>query len=625
MLNSILPKNLGFLEKRGWLRDLRLLSQRAPSHDLQIGIESPSPSLTIDGITRIVPTENSPLSLEQTESLPQFERLAHYCIYGFDTGIYIREILKNFQASNKLLVLEPLHEWFLFLCTRDDLSDILQDPRFEILLGSEPIAPFMGRYFEPISGFEKFQILERPQPILPHGEGFTTYLAESKKWILSGIQKTGIIKRTGDLSFQYYLKNTPTGLRCGDIDHLREAIQGKPYIVVGSGPSTAYRDQMDLLREIQDRAFIAAADNSMKELVDNGIDPDLIFHVEWRRISLDFYENLNLRKPAVLCYVQSVHPEILEKWPYDKVAYPAVPVELVFGELVERGKWPEMSANNVGDMAIFMGIHAKASEIYLVGMDFSCPAGSYHHPNTALMRESYGEVNRFNSVEKKDWHHVSNTPKRTKVEGWDGEEIFSFIGIKYGIEHLSFLRKQMTADQQLFTTSKMGAKIEAELRQLQDLKTLPVIDKNLRPSQNLVSDMDALRVVEKRKKQLQGYFRVAQEFSKACQSFQEAIAQDKKNSDPQGYQAIYQHYLNHVKLFQSQHDVVWLENLILQIDTSVALRAGRLQRRMQDVQGEELIREQVDSFMEYLKIIFSYRDLLIQHIDHLHHSFSHHG
>ena len=558
----------------------------------------------------------TPSSLVQNiASIPEIKRMQYLYTFGFDDGEYLLEVLDRLPQSSTLLCIEPWPELFYKVCATKDVSKLLADPRFDIILGQDPSITKLELTTNRVAHFEHCAELKRPHPYLRKNLSFSELQKKIMTLMLEAIKMKAVMKRTSDLSVKWYLENTPNGLRCGDVKHLMSVVDGKPYIAVGMGPSLD--TQISLLKQVQGKAIIAVTDNALREQLDAGVDPDIVFHVEWRIESLAFYQDLKFRKPAVLCYLQGVHPKIMDEWPFAKVAYPASHVEMIFSPLTQDIPLPAFHGTTVGDFAIQFGAYANASEVYLLGMDASCPAGSYHHPNTAAMRELYGETNRFWSLEKWDWTHVYHEPQRVLTENWFGEKVYSHASFKKSLAVLATISSRLKSHQKMYSTSDYGAKLDAELRPLNSLMDYPDIDKTCQPSQNLVKNSDVQSQLKIRRRELRRYYTNIKDLKFAVKDYLEAAKEDSSRLEhAKG------HYLRVLNSFQSDGNVAWVEKFVILLDGAVAIRSGRDRHRLRDETEEGLFHEKAIIFSDYIECMLPYEDVIKNHLQFVQREFS---
>jgi hypothetical protein len=554
------------------------------------------------------------LTSRRKQQLPSFKTLEFFYCFGFEDGAYIKDILKLLPKSSRLLCIEPYPEFFWNICEKVDLTDILKDNRFHIYLGSDFSTNDMSALLELSTAYESCRCLTRETPLLRACDAHHALQKKLMTAILEALKGHKARSDTSARSFKLAIQNAPVSLRCGDVNHLRSMIKGKPYISIGLGPSLA--TQIKDLQKVQHKAIIAVCDNALHELLDQGIDPDIVFHVEWRIESAAFYQGLKLRKPATLVYAQSVHPEILKVWPSLKAAYPSPLLDVCFLELTQGHEWPSPSGSAVGDLSTQFGVFAGAKEVYLVGMDFSCPYGSYHHPNTSAIREHYAETNRFWSPEKWDWRvTVNGDPQKVMVEGWDGAPIYTHIGIKRGVGCIDRLNHLKTKDQRIFATSKYGAKINAELASLDQLLKGPDINKDIMPSQKLISKNDLEKLLAIKHEELNRYYNKMEKLKVAAQAFTTYTESINMNHQEEYFTA-----LNDV---QSDKAIEWIERFVLYYAPNAKASAQKQKLKLLDLETDDQIIERARMFITYIDNMELYKETILSYFSYIQKDFEH--
>lgn len=534
--------------------------------------------------------------------------------FGFGTGQSLRKTLSNMPNSSMLVCIEPWPSWFYALCCVEPIDDILRDERFSIGLTHNPVElnSILSKVTRYKSCKEVVHSELHPKPDFDYGE-FKRAVLDG---ILESIRHYTRNKSTLELSNRGVIENASTCLNAGDVDHLREQIAGKPYVAVGLGPSMAA--QIETLKEIQGKAVIGVCDNALREILDAGIDPDIVFHVEWRIESLSFYQNLQYRKPMVLCHMLATHPEVVKAWPFKRVCYPSPNLDIIIPELKRRYPWRPFVGTTVGDFAIQFGIYAGASDVYLVGFDNSMPAGSYHHPSTAAMRETYGETSRFWSPEKWDWRHVIGSGSTITVEGWDGEQIYAHSSFRQSIELFNTFNRIKGPEQNIYSCSDYGAKLEVPFKELRALIECEEIEKDFDPSHEVHPRSTVRSLIQKRAKEVSKYFRKIKEIEATSGTYLQFLREDRK----EGMSAVRQDYKKSLVDLQRDVDLQWIENLIMMLDTEAARLALENKMARKDMNEEELFDFNAEKYHDYASGMMQYKDFLKQHISDFERQFS---
>jgi uncharacterized Rossmann fold enzyme len=545
---------------------------------------------------------------EQTNSIPELKPLHYVIVFGFDDGAYLKEVLTRLPASSRLLCIEPWPELFTRIAQETDLSQILSDNRLDLYVGRE----FDPKKFEPlaqlVSRCEKSIVLRRASPYLKPDINYQELEKIFVSHLVDTIRFKKVIFNTTDLSSHLYLKNAGAALYHGDLNHLKERIKNKPVAVIGLGPTLA--TQIEKLKKIQNKIFIFATDNAVSELLLHDIEPDLVFHVEWHFESLSFYKDLKFKNKPILCYIQGSHPQAVQNWPFDKIAYTSH-YDFPFRSLTQQ--WPNFQGTTVGDLAITVAVLSKAKEIYLVGMDFSCPAGNYHYPNTSSTREIYSDVSRFWSFERIDWQLVYHSSAKSLTKGWNDEDVYTRQSFKKSIQFLHTIKATCEDWQTIKTTSQAGAWTDTELADLDELDSTVDINKELKPSQMCALPNEVLKIVRRREFELREYFHETDLIHKVAKKLAQMII--KKETHLPSYQEFYDDFTRRNDKRPKLSGLKWIENMIMNISPQVRQKVEVNMMRMKDkTSSEEAFSIQLDLLVEYIEIIREYKSILDQYL-----------
>lgn len=604
---NILPENLKCLQSKNLLPEIHVPISQDDLDLIEIVSFSGQQGIVVNNLKNYSVNFGQNLSAiervnYQINELPELKKLQFLYLYGFDDGLYIRKVLKDLPASSRLLCVEVWPELFYKICEKEDVSDILKDNRFEFLLGRNPDFFEIKVVIRSVADYDHCNELRRSYAFRNPRYNYLENQKQLTKLIIENLQMKSTQKRTADKTVALYLNNAAKGLRHSDLAHVKNIIQGKPYVAVGLGPSLAY--EVETLRRIQDKVIIGVADNALRELLDAGIDPDIVFQVEWRIEAMSFYDGLIFRKPAVLCFTQGVPQALLEWWPYKMIGYPSEYLNLLFRDIGYGNGWPGPIGSNVGDMVIQFGLMSCASEVYLVGMDFSCPAGSYHHPNTAAMREEYGETSRFWSPEKWDWRYVHGDLQRVETETWDGDLVYSHASFKQSVTVMNIFQNCKLKDQKIYSTSKYGSKINAEYCPLTSLCNAPNIIKVLDPKSPAIPKKTVLDIIEKRAQELKRYYRKLDQLQVAGRIFIESFGKN----NPKAIDSTKQEYIKILDDFRSDMNLSWLEDFVLILDMGLSVRT--VKRKMALMDEKDVILEKAKSYIEYIEEMKKYRSVI---------------
>lgn len=220
---------------------------------------------------------------------------------GFGLGAWLQFLLKNLGSVNTVkrwLLIEPSIDRFLFSLQQTDFSQILSNQTIEWQIGLHP-NDFFEADFHYLSNrsllldAKPYAIFRQPIINAMHHGYFDLW---QKQWdaCLELAKNTHSFFEDGYEGFKNTIENRRWIAKTPGLNLLRDKFQGIPAIVVSTGPSL--KRSLPLLKELQNKALLLAADASLKILVKENIFPHFVFCLERDEGSKPFFEGLD---PAV--------------------------------------------------------------------------------------------------------------------------------------------------------------------------------------------------------------------------------------------------------------------------------------------------------------------------------------
>jgi len=204
------------------------------------------------------------------------------------------------------------------------------------------------------------------------------------------------------------LHNLPTYAGAESINHLKGRFGGCPAVVVSAGPSL--QKNIELLGQIRDKVVLIAVQTTLKPLLARGIVPDFVTSLDYHEVSQRFFEGLTEEE------LKDVHlvAEPKATWHViDAVRRRRGPISLLgneFARLVLDGE--DFGHDNlpggatVAHLAFYLAEYMGAGPIMFVGQDLAFTDNVYYSPGTVLHKVWQGELNRFCTLEMKEWERI---------------------------------------------------------------------------------------------------------------------------------------------------------------------------------------------------------------------------
>jgi len=160
------------------------------------------------------------------------------------------------------------------------------------------------------------------------------------------------------------------------IKDLKDKFKGKPGVVVSSGPSL--NKNIDLLKGLEDKAVICAADGSVKIMKERGLKPHLVTSLERMTPTAKLFEGLTEDdvKDVYLAAAPVIHPETYAKYPGERI---------ITYRNFATFKWIEIDKGileigpSAGNMAFKILEYLGCDPIILIGQDLSFGANDETH------------------------------------------------------------------------------------------------------------------------------------------------------------------------------------------------------------------------------------------------------
>lgn len=210
-----------------------------------------------------------------------------------------------------------------------------------------------------------------------------------REWVTVRLTTLGNSAEDTLLGLRQMALMTPWLVNGSDFNPLINRYRGSPFICVAAGPSL--EKNVHLLKDVQNKCIIMAADAVLRKLLMNGIRPHIVTALERGNTTYDcFFADIIEEYPEecgqILLIAQPVcTPRILGRWPGPKVVLgkSGLPVDEWFVHAVLQKELVSSGAS-VAHMNYGVAAVMGASSIAVIGQDLAFGEdGSTHAGNTA--------------------------------------------------------------------------------------------------------------------------------------------------------------------------------------------------------------------------------------------------
>ncbi|MBN2658802.1 MAG: DUF115 domain-containing protein [Spirochaetales bacterium] len=311
--------------------------------------------------------------------------------FGFGGAYHISPFLKDDKVE-KILIIEKDLDFFTFVLSSLDLTELLFDKRVVLLVEEEKetIRNSILTHYLPILTGDIQSILLRPAVQLD--EGYYNDIAELIRDTLEQV--------SDDLTVQTrfgkkWFRNTVANLQKAEKAVFKIGSIGKA-MITAAGPSLD--ENIDKIRSMRKEIFLIATDTSLPALLHRNLKPDIVISIDCQDISYNhFMQGYPADVPLLLDLASPVRlNRFTDNRLYFSSGHP-------FSRYVNRyfRNFPQIdtSGGNVTYAALSLAVSLGAREIYVSGADFSYPRGKSYAVETYLYPWFRNLEDRFKSLE----------------------------------------------------------------------------------------------------------------------------------------------------------------------------------------------------------------------------------
>lgn len=373
----------------------------------------------------------NPLSEAEKQVQAGYNGQTHVMLLGFGLGYmaeYLLQQLNQRVSGPQLFIIEPDPGVFLTALKSRDLVGFLNDGRVALCVGlnADQIGDFWSTNLD-WTALECLAVIDHSPSVARFRAYFERviekirYLCNRSKGNLVTLMHAGFEFHTN------YFSNLAASFGLPGVERLFDRFKGVPAVVVAAGPSLD--KNMHLLKTVKGRFPIVAVDTALRQLVANGIKPDIVCAADPSyENSLDFVGVEN-ETEVVLAVEPMTHPDIFSsfKGPLMLMTFGGG-LQPVIQDLREPvgtlGCWGSIATTNF-DLVRKMG----ADPIIFLGLDLSFQDGRLHARGSYSDDIFYEKVHQFTSIEHETADYI-NTRGTFKFGRADGSILYTDQNMK---------------------------------------------------------------------------------------------------------------------------------------------------------------------------------------------------
>ncbi|EJG3309579.1 motility associated factor glycosyltransferase family protein [Campylobacter upsaliensis] len=432
--------------------------------------------------------------------------------YGISNAFMIENLLQNPYHCH-LLVYERNLALLYTLLSSIDLSVALAQKRLlifnevsqmEYIFETQPFLAYSRTYFlELMSDFyarEQKEILALNSFLM---EGF-------KKSIL----KHGNDPKDALQGIRQYVYNLDSMIKNPSLKELlaKRGAKFKSCVIVSTGPSLS--KQLPLLKEVQERVVIFAADSAYPILMQNDIVPDYVCMVERTDFTAEFFKHDfgNKDDKTTFLLASLVHPNAIEYLEKRGRNYILIPKHLNFAQYVDLKAFALLSsAASVAHMALALALELEFKELVFIGQDLAYDDVGHSHP--------------------KDYQHSANFEseayEKIKIVAYGGEGFVESHEIWIFFRQILEDLVKYVVSAKIYNATQGGARIEGMIE-----KPFSECCKDFNENKQNLEKLQPLSEDKQKEYALKAYAKVKKAF-KECVEFQAMLRAYYEDIEPE--------------------------------------------------------------------------------------------
>lgn len=423
-------------------------------------------------------------------------------LYGLGNGLLVRELLRHMQEGNILVVFEPSQEVFRFVMKNYDISDILTNSKFCLIvndMNEEALYNVLEYSFDRVNCSEN-KVITLPHYIEVFAEEYKEFCNKYQEYQRDAEVMQNTILYLSTHSVKNIIHNIKYFVRSKSFEALKGKIsKNMTAIMVAAGPSL--KESLPILKKAKGKFLIIAVERVLDILLENEIEPDFIATLDPIKPVTPMMKEGNINIPAIV--LPEASREFMECHKGDKIICNNGGL---YAGLREKAGIQENVVTSDGSVATFIFsvlIDIGVKRIVFVGQDLAFGENkAYVDDNCFLNNENlFGEY--------------------IPAEGVNGETVYSRLD---WIRFRKFFEENIKKNPQVdfIDVKKSGLKIHGT----RHMELKDIIEQYSFESVNvseLVQQIDDLFLEEGKKKVYEGIVGIKKEMERCIELLQELL------------------------------------------------------------------------------------------------------
>ncbi len=329
-----------------------------------------------------------------------------YIVDGFGLGYHVKALYERLSGETTVVVIEPDMRILRLALELNDYREMLDAKRIVFITRSD-----------------REEIFSRLQPfgnLMMMGVVFTHSLTRQNEAFyrdahqliteFASFIRIHLITLLGNglQTCRHILSNFKAYITTPPINVLKDRFIGYPVVLVSAGPSL--RKNLPLLKQYRNQVVVIAVQTTLKPLLAEGIKPDFVTSLDYHEISRRFFEGLGPELADIhLIAEPKANPVVIDYY----LQYG--PVSVLYNDFAQRvlgGNGPNPQRDGlaagatVAHLSFYLARYLGGEPIIFIGQDLAFTDNVYYSPGTALHDVWQPELNRFCTIEMKEWERI---------------------------------------------------------------------------------------------------------------------------------------------------------------------------------------------------------------------------
>lgn len=377
-----------------------------------------------DGRSAYLHSRYDPVA-EAEKLLDAIETDGQYAFFvsGFGLGYHLIALRRRISEEALIIVAEPDVRLLATALAAIDFGEALADGRLIII--ADDSKPALHQRLQPHTALimlgARFVTHPAGQKLAAEFHArlrslFTEFAAYARTSLVTLVNNAQITCRNIANNLAAYASTTSIAM-------LERRFQGNPAIIVSAGPSL--RRNVEQLAAAGDRAVICAVQTTLKTLVDRGIRPHFVTSLDYHEVSTQYFDGVPGLENIHLVAEPKATWHVLDRYPGPVSILDNAFARLLIGdELAPRAPLPPGAT--VAHLAFYLARYMGCDPIIFIGQDLAYTGYVYYSPGMEIHRSWSSEINRFNTMETKEWERTARMgPLLRRTVDAEGKKIYT--------------------------------------------------------------------------------------------------------------------------------------------------------------------------------------------------------